>query len=71
MIHKSFESFLNLHSFSSVEFHSYFLYAHISNKQERLIGIEAAVLGAEKGASWLNDVLKYYEGRHFTLNSKE
>lgn len=71
MVYKPFEPFLNLHSFSSVEFHSYFLYAHISNKQERLVGIEAAVLGAEKGASWLNDVLKYYEGRHFTLNSKE
>lgn len=71
MVYKPFEPFLNLHSFSSVEFHSYFLYAHISNKQERLVGIEAAVLGAEKGASWLNDVLKYYDGRHFTLNSKE
>ena len=71
MVYKSFEPFLNLHSFSSVEFHSYFLYAHISNKQERLVGIEAAVLGAEKGASWLKDVLEYYNGRHFSLNSKE
>ena len=67
---KSFDPFLNLHSFSSVEFHSYFLYAHISNKKERLVGIEAAVLGAEKGASWLVDVLDYYEGRHFSLNPK-
>lgn len=67
MVHKPFEPFLNLHSFSSVEFHSYFLYAHILNKKERLVGIEAAVLGAEKGASWLKDVLDYYEGRHFSL----
>lgn len=71
MVYKPFEPFMNLHSFSSVEFHSYFLYAHISNKQERLVGIEAAVLGAEKGAGWLKDVLDYYEGRHFSLNPKE
>ncbi len=71
MVYKSFDPFMNLHSFSSVEFHAYFLYAHISNKKERLVGIEAAVLGAEKGASWLKDVLDYYEGRHFTLNSKK
>lgn len=70
MVYKSFEPFLSLHSFSSVEFHSYFLYAHILNKKERLVGIEAAVLGAEKGASWLKDVLDYYEGKHFSLNPK-
>lgn len=70
MVYKSFEPFLNLHSFSSVEFHSYFLYAHILNKKERLVGIEAAVLGAEKGAPWLKDVLDYYEGRHFSLDPK-
>jgi hypothetical protein len=71
MVYKPFDSFLNLHSFSSVEFHSYFLYARISNKKERLVGIEAAVLGSEKGATWLKDVLDYYEGRHFSLASNE
>lgn len=71
MVYKSFNPFLDLHSFSSVEFHSYFLYANIPNKKERLIGIEAAVLGAEKDASWLKDILDYYEGRHFSLKAHD
>lgn len=68
MVYQSFNPFLNKHSFSSVEFHPCFLYAHVSNKKERLVGVEAAVLGAEKAASWLKDILDYYEGRHFSLN---
>lgn len=71
MVYKSFDQFLNLHAFASIEFHSYFMYAHISNKKEKLVGIEAAVLGSEKGASWLKNVLDYYDGRHFSMKRKE
>lgn len=70
MVYKSFDQFLSLHAFASVEFHSYFMYAHISNKKEKLVGIEAAVLGSEKGASWLKDILDYYDGRHFSMKRK-
>ena len=71
MVYNSFDPFLNLHAFASIEFHSYFMYAHISNKKEKLVGIEAAVLGSEKGASWLKDILDYYEGRHFSMKRKK
>ena len=67
LVYKSFNPFLHHKSFSSIEFHSYFLYAHISNKKERLVGIEAAVLGAEKGSDWLKDILDYYHSTSFSL----
>ena len=66
-VYKSFDPFLKHKSFSSIEFHSYLLYAHILNKKEKLIGIEAAVLGAEKGCDWLKDILDYYHSTTFSL----
>lgn len=71
MVYQSFDPFLNLCGFTSVEFHDYLLYAHVSNKRERLVGIEAAVLGAAKHSEWLKDVLQYYEGKHFSQKPKD
>lgn len=70
MIHKSLDPFLVHKSFSSVEYHPYFTYAHIRNKKEKLIGIEAAVIGAEAGCEWLKKVLEYYDGLKFSINEK-
>lgn len=67
MVYKPFDVFLSHKSFSSVEYHSYFTYAHIKNKKEKLVGIEAAVLGAESGSEWLKKVLDYYDGKNFSL----
>lgn len=71
MVHKSFDPFLKYKSFSSVEFHSYFLYARITNKREKLVGIEAAVLGAEPKCEWLKDVMDYYNDRKFTMRDDD
>ncbi|MBD5226351.1 MAG: glycosyl transferase [Bacteroidales bacterium] len=42
---------------------------------EKKNGIEAGIMGAEKGADWVKECLDYYEGRHFknpdgSLNTK-
>lgn len=51
---KSFDPFLNSNSFISFE----------SNDR-----IGTAVIGAELGSSFINDCLKYYEGKHFILDN--
>lgn len=33
-------------------------------------GIEAAVIGAEKGCKWIGKCLEYYENRHFVTDNK-
>ena len=71
MVYKSFDPFLCHKSFSSIEFHYCILYAHSFNKREKMIGIEAAVLGAEAKSDWLKDVLDYYNSTNFSLSSKE
>lgn len=69
LVHKSLDPFLKYRSFSSVEFHDYLLYANVRNKREKLVGIEAAVIGAEKGEQWLNDVMEYMKKQ--TFNPKQ
>lgn len=66
MVYKTFDPFLNYKSFSSIEYHYYLTYAHTSNKKERLVGIEAAVLGAEKGEQWAKDVMDYLGNQNFS-----
>lgn len=50
---KTFNSLLDLH---------YFI-----GKENTPHGIEAAILGAEKGTNWIKDCLDYYQNRHFNL----
>lgn len=71
MVHKSLDKFLHHKSFSSLEFNYYHLYSHISNKKEVMVGIEAAVLGSEKGCEWLKDVLDYLGTQHYTNSKKQ
>jgi len=71
MVYKSLDPFLIYKSFSSVEFHSYCLYRNMSKKKEKMVGIEAAVIGAEKGESWLKDVLDYYDKTDFCVKGKK
>lgn len=71
MVYKSFDPFLECKSFSSVEFHSNFLYGRMKNKKEMMVGIEAAVIGSEKGESWLKDVLDYYDETEFYIKGKK
>lgn len=70
MLYKSFDPFLSYKSFSSLEYHYYFTYAHVKNKKERLVGIEAAVLGSEKGEQWTKDVMDYLETQSFSNKKK-
>ena len=65
MVYKSFDPFLVHKSFTSIEFHTNFLYARISGKREKLVGIEAAVIGSERGEKWLKDILDYYDKTQF------
>lgn len=67
MVYKRLDPFLCYKSFASVEFHDYLLYAFTRNKREKLVGIEAAVMGAEKGESWTKDVMDYIRARSFNL----
>lgn len=71
MVYQPFDPFLKSKGFASVEFHNDLLYAHVTDKKRRMIGIEAAVLGAEKKSQWLKDILDYYVNRHFSLKEKD
>jgi len=64
-VYKSFDPFLIHRAFSCVEFYPVPFYATLGKKEVIGCGIEAAVLGAEKGHPWIQACLKYYEGRHF------
>lgn len=68
-IYKSFEPFLCHSAFSSVEFHSKMFFKSIiegkSGNDTDGLGIEAAVLGAKPGHSWIKACMDYYEGKHF------
>ena len=70
-VYKAFDPFLKHKSFSSIEFHYYRLYSLCFNKKEKMVGIEAAVLGAEAKSEWLKDVLEYYENTNFSLSAKK
>ncbi|WP_018710440.1 glycosyltransferase family 32 protein [Phocaeicola barnesiae] len=51
-----------LRSFDSLLDLPYFI-----GKENTPHGIEAAVLGAEKGINWIKDCLDYYQNKHFNL----
>jgi mannosyltransferase OCH1-like enzyme len=51
-----------LRSFDSLLDLKYFI-----GKENTPHGIEAAILGAEKGTTWIKDCLDYYQNKHFNL----
>lgn len=54
VVYKKFDELLSLPYFIGLD--------HIG-------GFEAAVIGAEKGCTWIKDVLDYYNGRPFIMNN--
>jgi hypothetical protein len=66
-VYKSFDPFLNHGAFSSVEFDHRAFYDQLKKKEKFPIGlgIEAAVIGAQKGHPWIKDLMDFYENREF------
>lgn len=69
-VYKSFEPFLHHRAFSCLEIFPDKMFETIHKKETIGLGIEAAVLGCEKGHPWLTDVMDYYKGRTFINDYK-
>jgi hypothetical protein len=70
IVYKSFEPFLKHRAFSSLEIFPESMFATINKKETIGLGIEAAVMGCEKGHPWPADVMAYYTDRVFINNDK-
>jgi hypothetical protein len=69
-VYKSFEPFLQHRAFSCLEIFPEKMFATINKKETIGLGIEAAVLGCERGHSWLADVMEYYNDKTFINDYK-
>ncbi len=69
MVFQSFDPFLRHAAFSCVELDPRVFYKTLHSKEAIGCGIEAAVLGAEKGHPWIRRIMEYYEGREFVNKS--
>lgn len=65
LVYKRFDCFLKYKAFSSVEFNPRVFYKTMNSKDVLGLGIEAAVMGSEKGHSWIKDLMLYYKEKHF------
>lgn len=70
MVYKPFDVFLRHRAFSSVEFDPRNLYKTLNKKEIIGCGIEAAVLGSEKGHPWIEDMMSRYDGLIFRNDPK-
>ncbi|GHT75429.1 hypothetical protein AGMMS50262_10690 [Bacteroidia bacterium] len=70
MVYKSFDPFLIHSAFSSVEFDPRIFYPQVKKKNPIGCGIEAAVLGAEKGHTWIRDIMDFYKDKEFINDPK-
>ena len=70
MVYKPFDVFLKHRAFSSIELNPTYLYKTLHKKEIIGLGIEAAVMGCEKGHKWVKDIMDYYEGKFFINNPK-
>jgi len=70
MVYKSFDPFLAHSAFSSVEFNPKVFYKNFPKGSSVGLGIEAAVLGAEKGHPWIKDVMDFYISKEFINKPK-
>lgn len=68
IVYKPFDIFLSHRAFSSIELNPRFLYKTVNKKEIIGCGIEAAVIGCEKGHPWVKDIMCYYSNIHF-INS--
>jgi len=64
-VFKSFDPFLGHAAFSSVEFHPEMFHESIKRGSHAGLGIEAAVIGAERHHPWIKCVLNWYENKEF------
>jgi hypothetical protein len=64
-VFKSFDPFLHHAAFSSVEFHPEMFNESIKKGSTAGLGIEAAVIGAEKHHPWIEHLLDYYTDKKF------
>lgn len=71
-VYKPFDCFLSERAFSCLEINPAELYSSVRKKNRELIGIgiEAGVLGAEKGHEWITDILHYYDNLEFKNDPK-
>ena len=66
-VYKSFDPFLNHGAFSSIEFDHRIFYEQVRKKEKepKGLGIEAAVIGAQKEHPWIKDLMDFYKDREF------
>ncbi len=66
-VYRRFDCFLNENAFSCLELNPAELYESVRKSRKELlgIGIEAGVLGAEKGCRWITDIYSYYQQLEF------
>lgn len=71
-VYRKFDDFLDSQAFSCLELNPSELYDSVKNNSKELlgIGIEAGVLGAEKGHQWIEDILQYYDKLEFKNDPK-
>lgn len=70
MVFKSFDPFMNHRFFSSIEFESEAFKKSVTKKEIIGVGIDAAIMGAEKGHPFIAEVLHYYDDLKF-INKPE
>lgn len=64
-VYQRFDKFLEHRAFSGIEFWAPDFYKSLKSKKIRGIGVDSAILGAEKGHPWIKDILSFYEGKVF------
>lgn len=64
-VYQRFDKFLEHRAFSGIEFWAPEFYKSLRCKKIRGIGVDSAILGAEKGHPWIKDILSFYEGKVF------
>lgn len=71
-VYKPFDCFLTDQAFSCLEINPAELYSSVRKGKKELlgIGIEAGVLGAEKGSQWIADIFAYYNELEFVNKPK-
>lgn len=65
MVFKSFDYFINHRFFSSIEFEADAFKKSVSKKEVIGVGIDAAIMGAEKRHPFIEEVLHYYDNLTF------
>lgn len=68
-VYRSLDPFLSHRAFSGIEFWPVMFYKSFRKSNVQGIGIDAAIMGAEKGHSWIKDILSFYNDKDFVNTS--